>query len=459
MAWWLAAIVGVLAGGGIGALIVWSTMARRIAGARERARVLDEQAQIFSVEADQAKKDSAAERERRHAAELARERMTEQLSAREAQLTEQKQMLADAEKRLSDTFKALGSDALRNNNKQFLELAQQTFEKLMKAASGDVEKKQQAIDALVKPIRELLDKQNLSIIELEKKRESAYVRLDEQIKGIANSHTELRQETGRLVTALRRPEVRGKWGEVQLRNVVEMAGLQRHCDFDEQITVWKGDISQRPDMVVHLPGGGAIPVDAKVTLDAYLDALQPDADRETLMAHHARQVMDQVNRLTDKRYWDLFERSPKVVVLFISPESALSAALDVLPEIQREALSKHVMVATPTTLMALLQAAAYGWQQEDVAANSRHIAQTGKELYDRLATFVEHFERVGKNLADSTNAYNRAVGSLERNLLPGARKLKELHVTTEEDVEAPLPIEIEVRPVVSEELMGRLGHG
>ncbi len=391
---------------------------------------------------------------------LARQaRLREQLRAREQQLSEQKQILDDAKKQLGDTFAALGAKALRANNQQFLELAKQTFEKVLVEARGDVDKRQQAIDSLVKPMKELLERQQGALGELEKKREVAYKGLEEQIKAIAASHERLNSETAKLVTALRRPEQRGRWGELQLRNAVELAGMSAHCDFREQpvVTAEEGGLL-RPDMVVFLPGGGQVVVDSKVALDAYLDALEPEADRAVLARRHAEQVEHHYKQLSSKRYWDQFERTPKFVVMFMPLESALVAALEVKPDLHTDAMEHHVLIATPTLLVALLRAVAYGWQQEDVARNAREIASVGKQLYDRLSTFVRHFEKVGGALQRGSEAYNRAVGSLERMVLPSARKLRELHATTDAEIEAPRKMEIDAREVVAEELKEKAGE-
>jgi DNA recombination protein RmuC len=430
---WLAGLLGV-ALGAVAAAVVFllkrAAAQMELANATARAELLDQQLGQRSTEIDQVRRELGETSRSREAAEKREAVLNRQLIDKQEQFDEQKRVLADAELKLANTFKALGADALAANNDQFLKLA---AEKLG-------------------PFKELLEKNNAAVAEIEKKRETAYTRLDEQIKQIATSHTELRTETGRLVTALRRPEVRGRWGEVQLRLVVEMAGMERHCDFDEQVTIWKGDAALRPDLVVNLPGGGAIPVDAKVPLDAYEQSLQPEADRPTLLKRHARHVLDKIAQLADKKYLELFERSPGVVVLFVSPESALIAALDADPELQREALSRHVLLATPTTLTALLRAIAYGWQQEDVAANARQISQTGRELYERLSKFVENLERVGDRLGSAASAYNATIGSLEGRVLASARKLKDLHATTDGEIESPDPIEIEIRPIVSPEL-------
>ncbi len=384
-------------------------------------------------------------------------RLREQLRVSEQQLSDQKHILDDAKKQLGDTFDALGAKALRANNQQFLELAKQTFEKVLVEARGDVDKRQQAIDALVKPVKELLERQQGALGELEKKREVAYKGLEEQIKAIAASHEKLNSETAKLVTALRRPEQRGRWGEVQLRNAVELAGMSAHCDFEEQPTVGAAGAVQRPDMVVHLPGGGEIVLDAKVALDAYLSALEDGADRAALAKRHAEQVEQHYRQLSSRRYWEQFERTPKFVVMFMPLESALVAALEVKPNLHTDAMAQHVLIATPTLLVALLRAVAYGWQQEDVARNAREIASVGKQLYERLATFAGHFERVGAALQRGSETYNRAVGSLERMVLPSARKLRELHATTEAEIEAPRKLEVEARAVVAEEL--REGSG
>lgn len=429
------------------------TAGEELADARSRATMLAEQVQQRETEAAQHRAVAEAAHRAREAAEKQAALAEDRLRSREQQLDEQRRLLEEAEKKLAATFEAAGARALRANNEQFLTLARETFEKILTDAKGDVEKKQQAIDALLKPIRETLEKQALATTELEKKRESAYARIDEQIKVIAQSHEMLRQETGRLVSALRRPEQRGRWGEIQLRNVVELAGMSAHCDFSEQVSVNTEDGRLRPDMIVRLPGEGVIPVDSKVALDAYLSALQPDADRPAEMKRHARQVQEHVNRLAEKRYWDQFDRTPGVVVLFMPLESALHAALEVEPDLHAQAMSRHVLIATPTLLVALLRAAAYGWQQEAVARNARDIADAGKELYDRLAKFVEHFGKVGTNLARANASFNDAVGSLERNLLPSARKIKDKRATDREDIEAPPQINQEPRSITAAELM------
>jgi DNA recombination protein RmuC len=370
-----------------------------------------------------------------------------------AELLEQRlEAQAADEERLKTAFKALGADALKANSEQLAALATATLKTVLAEATGDAEKRKLAVESLVKPVKELLEKQNLAVSEIEKKREVAYRGLEEQIKAIAASHERLGEETARLVTALRRPEQRGRWGEMQLRNAVEMAGMTPHCDFTEQPQTDDPSTRDRPDMIVHLPGEGVIVVDSKVALDAYLDTLDPEADRAGALQRHANQVAEHCRRLAGKRYWDQFERTPKLVVLFMPLESALTAALELKPDLHAEAMRQQVLIASPTLLVALLRAVAYGWQQEDLAANARQIARVGRDLYGRLAKFVEHLEGVGKAIDKAGGAYDQAVGSLETRVLPAARELKELHATADEAVEPPRSLQVETRRITSAEL-------
>ncbi|HMN97491.1 MAG TPA: DNA recombination protein RmuC [Phycisphaerales bacterium] len=399
-----------------------------------------------------AAEDRAAETQRAlHAAERQLAAVAEQQKARDAQLIAQRELLAEAEKRLIDAFASASQKALGQNNEQFLRLAGQSFQTLLAEAKGDVEKRQQAIDATIKPVAEALAAQQRAIAELERKREGAYQGIDAMIRGVSEQQVRLQQETGRLVAALRRPEQRGRWGEMQLRNVVELAGMTAHCDFAEQVSVEGEGGRYRPDMVVRLPGGGQVVVDSKVALDAYLDALQPDADREACLARHADQVRTHVRSLAEKRYWDQFERTPRLVVLFMPLESALGAALERDPDLHARAMGQSVLIATPTLLVALLRAVAYGWRQEDVAANARQIAEAGRELHDRVAIFVDRLGKVGEQLGKATKEYNAAVGSLEARVLPSARRLRDLHATTAAEIGPMEPIELEPRALASRE--------
>lgn len=462
---WLLGILGLLLGAAAGAgLAVARAMSARaalqneLANAAARASLLEEQARAHLDEMARIRAELDRVNQERESAQRDAAVIGQQLQARHQQFEEQKQLLEQAEKKLAETFASVGGQALRNNNTQFLELARQTFEKLMQQASGEVEKKQQAIDHLVKPIKELLEKQNAALTEIEKKREADKSGLQKHLELIAQAHDKLGTETSKLVNALRRPEVRGRWGEQQLRNVVELAGMANHCDFLEQQTFDGEDGRARPDVIVRLPGDSVIVVDAKVSLNAYFDALECDDPqrRAECLRRHARQLADHIASLADKRYWDavtkLGKRTPKLVVMFVSPESALAAALDANPSLQNDAMTQHVLIATPTLLVALLRAIAYGWQQADVAANAREISRVGRDLYERIGTFVEHFEKVGRNLTVASAAYNKAIGTLESRVLVSTRKLKEQHVTTDPDIETPEPITEDIRPILAPEL-------
>ena len=396
-------------------------------------------------------RDLADLEQRLRVSEERRTRLDEQLQAREQALVEQREILERAKTELSNTFQAIGARALHANNQQFLDLAQQRFRNLLEEARGEGEKRHLAIDSLVRPLKETLERQAQAVQALETKREGAYRGLEAQLKGIARAHEKLETETTRLVTALRRPEQRGRWGEMALRNVVELAGMTAHCDFREQAPT-DDDSHARPDLIVRLPGNGQIVVDAKVAIDAYLDALAPDADKKRLLERHAGQVAAHYKKLSRKQYWNQFERTPKLVVMFMPLESALVAALEVHPHLHADAMRDDILIATPTLLVALLRAVAYGWQQEAIAENAQQIAQVGRELYDRLARFAERFDRVGRELDKGARAYNDAVASLEGRLLPSARRLKELQATSKTEIKSPSRVQIDVRSITAGEL-------
>ena len=443
----------------LGAIGAWAfVLTRRSAQQHEadlrtRAEALERDRERLVNELDQMRDELSRTHTRREQAERAAAITAEKLASREQQFVQQNKLLEEAERKLTDTFKALGADALRANNEQFIILARKVFESVIANAKGDVEKRKQAIDALIKPIHELLNKQANAVTALESKRESAYARLDEQIKTIALAHEKLGTETNRLVAALRRPEQRGRWGELQLRNVVELSGMTEHCDFSEQVEVSTQDARLRPDMVVNLPGGGKIVIDSKVALDAYLDSIDPDAERKALLQRHVRQIETHIRQLASKEYWKQFEHAPQLVVMFMPLESALHAALEQKPNLHAEALAQHVLIATPTLLVALLRAVAYGWQQQALAENAKQIADVGQELYERLNTFANHLARVGKAIESATKSYNAAIGSLERRVLPSARKLRELRATNAGEFDGGTLIEIEPSEMTAPELL------
>jgi DNA recombination protein RmuC len=293
---------------------------------------------------------------------------------------------------------------------------------------------QAAIDGLIKPLNEALKRYEEQVRLIEESRHKAYGSLEEQLRSLASTHEQLQKETSNLVSALKKPQVRGRWGEITLRRVAELSGMSAHCDFTEQISVETESGRLRPDMIVHLPMEREIVVDAKVSLDAYLDALSAttDDERKAKMDKHAQQVRSHMNRLSSKEYWNQFKQSPEFVVLFIPGESFLSAALEVDSTLIEDGIQKRVIIATPTTFIALLRAIAYGWRQEQVTKNAQEISMLGKELYERINIWVRHINEIGTALGRALDAYNRSVGSMDSRVLPSVRKFKELGVTSEE---------------------------
>ena len=368
-----------------------------------------------------------------------------QLAEERKATTEKLAVLGEAQARFSDAFKALSAEALRDNNTSFLELARSTLEKTQEGAKGDLEKRQEAIDALVRPMRESLEKVDAKINDLEKARTGAYEALTTQVRSLAETQNYLRSETSNLVRALRSPIVRGRWGEIQLRRVVELAGMIDHCDFVEQTSVQTEEGRLRPDMIVRLPAGKDIVVDAKASLNAYLESLeaQDDASRAARLEQHAMQLRTHIDQLSRKSYGEQFKTAPEFVVLFIPGEVFFSAALERDPSLIEYGVGKNVMLASPTVLIPLLRAVYYGWKEERLALNAREVWQLGSELYKRFADLANHFAKLGKSLNNSIEAYNGAVGSLESRVLVSARKFKELGV-------APLGMEIEVPPQVEQ---------
>jgi DNA recombination protein RmuC len=323
-----------------------------------------------------------------------------QLAVERAATTEKLAALADAHTRLTAEFKALSADALARNNEQFLALARENFAQLQQASAGDLDKRQQAIESLVRPLRESLTAVDTKIATLEKTRAEAYGALGEQLKQLGTAQTRLQDETGRLSTALRGTSAAGTWGELQLRRVVELAGMADYCDFETQTSVSTEQGRLRPDLVVRLPGGQNIVVDAKAPNEAYREAAAaPDeATRVARLAEHAAKVRGHVDALSAKAYWEQFQPSPEFVVLFLPGDQFLAAALQGDPSLLERAITRRVLLATPASLIALLKAAAYGWRQEALSRNAEEISALGRQLYDRVATFAEHLEKVGKGL-------------------------------------------------------------
>ncbi len=424
---------GVLFGAGIG----WV-----LARSRGRAEVLEEREALVSrlaaaeVLADEARKQlsqreldlgmlrEALDRERTQRAQTEARWEAARQSA-----DEQRRLLEDARQRLGETFKALSADVLRESAATFLERAQATID-------AQLGQRQEAMDGLLRPLHDALQRYDTQVQALEARRQQAYGSLEEQLGALARSNAELQREAGNLVTALRAPQVRGRWGEITLRRVVELAGMAHRCDFVEQVTVESEEGRLRPDMVVHLPAGRDIVVDAKVPLAAYLDATvaRTPEERNAALARHAQQVRQHVSRLAEKAYWEQFPSAPELVVMFVPLEAAVATALELDGSLLEDGMGRKVLPATPVTLMGLLLTIAYGWRQEQMATNAAQISALGRELYERIRGFTGHFEDVGEKLGKATAAYNRAVGSIESRVLPSARRFRDLGAATGDDI-------------------------
>lgn len=351
---------------------------------------------------------------------------------------EQEQIQFDEQlDQLSHTFNSLSQQALRHNNESFLQLATQSFKQLQENAQNDLKSREQSFSNLIQPIKQSIEHTDKQLRQLDQDRRISEARLGEQIGNLLSSQSQLQSETRNLVTALRRPEVRGQWGELTLKRIVELAGMSEYCDFDEQITVRTDSGLLRPDMIVRLPSERILVVDVKTPLDAYISASEASdsSQQATLLQQHFRNVKGRIKELSRKQYWQQFEQSPDFVILFIPGDQFLSAALDIDKNLLEYALKNRILLATPTSLVGLLRAVAYGWNQDTLSKNSEEIRKIGEALYARLQTLTGHLNKLGKSIDQSMQQFNSLVGSYSSGALPAAKKLSDLGITGPEEVE------------------------
>jgi len=378
----------------------------------------------------------------------------ETLLYKERQAMEEKVVLLnEAAKKMEDSFKALSAECLRNNNEHFLDLAKTTLEKYQSEAKGDLEQRQKAVEGTIAPLKETLEKYVQQVQAMEMSRQQAYGSLSQYLESMAVTEKQLQKETSNLVQALRSPQVRGRWGEITLKRVAELAGMSEHCDFFQQESVNGEEGKLRPDMVVRLPNKKVVVVDSKAPLQSYLESLESptEEERKIKLRDHARLIQSHMQKLSAKNYWDQFSETPEFVVLFLPGENFFSAALEQNPYLIEKGVNQKVILATPTTLITLLRAVAYGWRQEALAENAQAISEMGKSLYERLVNLAVHFAELGRHLDKSLNAYNEAVGSLESRVLPAARRFKELGISSKANVPELGPLEKKARALQSSE--------
>lgn len=428
--------IGLLFGG----VIAWLALRSRTAALSARLSLMENDLSAAKAELARLLADQRALVE-------GKARLESSLEAERKASNEKIELVTRASEDLRNSFKALASDALKTNNTSFLQIAQETLKRFQSEAQGDLETRQKAVADLVTPVRESLNKVDAQIQQMEVARGKAYGDLHAQVQSLIVTQKELQSETGNLVRALRTPNVRGRWGEIQLRRVVEIAGMLSYCDFAEQETITTDAGRFRPDVVVKLPGGKTVVIDAKTPLQAFLEAFeaQDEDTRRACLANHARQVRDHMRILSDKKYWEQFEATPEFVVMFLPGETFFSAALEQDPGLIEHGVLNRVIPASPTTLIALLKAINYGWNQEKLARNAQQISALGKELHDRLRNLAGHITSVGTGLDRAVESYNKAVGSLESRVLVSARKFAELGASVADDIPELEPVETTAR--------------
>lgn len=429
---WVLGIIGFVLGGALGAAVSYLLTDRR---ARTRSASLHTAAvcaeQRSNDLANQLKAEQAScERLRGELVEAGRAQasLETKLKVCEENLAEQRRLLDESQEKLREAFASLSADALAKNNEAFLNLAKEKFAALSSEADGSLEKRKAQIEGLLKPMQEILSQYQARLGDIEKSRVESYSMLREQLGTLAETQRTLNLQTTQLVTALRRPQTRGQWGEITLRRLVELAGMSPHCDFVEQISVDSEDGKQRPDMIVRLPGQRQIIIDCKAVLDAFLQAAEAkdDETRVALLKRHAEQVRSRAAQLSSKAYWNQFRNCPEFVVMFLPGEAFLYAAVEHDPSLLEDFMQSRVIVATPTTLISLLKAVEFGWRQEAIAENAEEIRKHGRDLYDRIVVVANHFAKLGASIEGSVRCYNEALGSLEARVLVTARKIAEL---------------------------------
>src|ERR1700677_223060 len=432
--------IGLSFGALFGGLLAWFAL-------RSRTAALNARLSLMEKELAAGKADFKRLQEAHELLVASKARLESALESERKTSNEKIELVTQASEDLRNAFKAMASDALNSNNRAFLEIAQETLKRFQNDAKGDLDARQKAVADLVTPVRDSLSKVDAQIQQMEIARGEAYGDLKAQVQSLIVTQKELHSQTGNLVKALRTPNVRGRWGEIQLRRVVEIAGMLSYCDFSEQESVNTETGRLRPDLVVKLPGGKHVVVDAKTPLQAFLDAFETtDEDaRRVCLANHARQVRDHMNTLSGKKYWEQFDATPEFVVMFLPGETFFSAALEQDSSLIEHGVLNRVIPASPTTLIALLKAINYGWNQEKLARNAKQISDLGKELHDRLRTLAQHISSVGTGLDRAVECYNKAVGSLESRVLVSARKFAELGASVAEDIPELEPIETTAR--------------
>jgi DNA recombination protein RmuC len=433
---WIIGSVGLL----LGSVLAWLVL-------RSRTATLSARLSLMEKELEAGRADLARLQKAHTDLVAGKARLESDLASERRNNAEKIELVTRASEDLRNAFKAMASEALKSNNSSFLVIAEETLKRFQSQAKGDLEARQKAVADLVAPVRDSLNKVDAQIQQMEVARGNAYGELRSQVQSLITTQKELQSETGNLVRALRTPNVRGRWGEIQLRRVVEIAGMLSYCDFTEQESATTETGRLRPDLVVKLPGGKNVVVDAKTPLQAFLDAFETNDEetRRACLANHARQVRDHMKTLAGKNYWEQFDPTPEFVVMFLPGETFFSAALEQDSSLIEQGVLSRVIPASPTTLIALLKAVNYGWNQEKLARNAKQISELGKELHDRLRLLAGHITQVGTGLDRAVESYNKAVGSLESRVLVSARKFAELGTSVADDIPELAPIETTAR--------------